>query len=670
MIPRRQSTIPLCLVAVLALVLPSVRAGADVLSGRVLDGSVPLSPLGVTLYASDPAHPQRCAEALGTDTTAGDGSFQIVYAPPGDASSVVYVIADAPRHGTTPAQGCRNFDGPVVLASVLGTAGGPLPADVVVNGRTTVAAAYALAQFIDGSRIGGRVRGFQNAAGMAGNLADAETGGAGAVLANSPNGSETETLSSFNSLANMVAACVASRAACATLFQLARPPRGPTPKNTLQALVEIARHPAPSVQKVNSLFDLSKLPPAPYQPARPVDVAPVAWTLALRFVGDGVSMDGPGNFAIDEEGSLWVANNYTYSPDPNGIVCGSKILLRFTPTGQYVSGSPYTGSGLDGAGYGVTLDPAGDVWVGNFGFASPSCSAQPGHDTVSHFHPDGSVVSGAENGYTAGGIDWPQGTVSDRNGNIWIANCGNGVVTQYPDGDPSAALQFQPDPDCTGVAECSRPFDIAFNKKGWAFVTLNEKNSVAVLQPDGTPIPESPIDASGLFDQPMGIAADSEGNMWVSNSASLRVPCPNGFLTPQTTDGSIIMIRHDGKATKGPFTGGGLTIPWGIAVDGDDNVWVANFFAQRLSHFCGRDPGACPPGSKTGSPISPDGGYAFDGLTRNTGVAIDRSGNVWVANNWKNQPNPAGNPGGYEVVVFVGIAAPIATPLIGPPQKP
>ena len=95
--------------------------------------------------------------------------------------------------------------------------------------------------------------------------------------------------------------------------------------------------------------------------------------------------------------------------------------------------------------------------------------------------------------------------------------------------------------------------------------------------------------------QPLGIAADSHGNMWVSNSASLRIPCPDGFLTPETTDGTIPMIRHDGKATKGPLPGGGLTIPWGIAVDGDDNVWVANFYAQRLSHFCGHDSGRCPP---------------------------------------------------------------------------
>jgi hypothetical protein len=91
-------------------------------------------------------------------------------------------------------------------------------------------------------------------------------------------------------------------------------------------------------QNVAQVMALSLLPPAPYQPARVV--APDAWTLALRFVGDGVSMDGPGNIAIDHEGSLWVTNNYEFKPTAVQPVCGAENLLRFTPTGEYVPGSP------------------------------------------------------------------------------------------------------------------------------------------------------------------------------------------------------------------------------------------------------------------------------------------------------------------------------------------
>jgi len=88
-------------------------------------------------------------------------------------------------------------------------------------------------------------------------------------------------------------------------------------------------------------------------------------------------------------------------------------------------------------------------------------------------------------------------------------------------------------------------------------------------------------------------------------------------------------------------------------------VWVAEFSGQRLVAFCGADPSACPPGSTVGSPLSPDDtGFAFDGLTRSTGVVVDPSGNVWVTNNWLLEPIQT-NPGGHEIVAFVGIAPPV-----------
>ncbi len=120
----------------------------------------------------------------------------------------------------------------------------------------------------------------------------------------------------------------------------------------------------------------------------------------------------------------------------------------------------------------------------------------------------------------------------------------------------------------------------------------------------------------------------------------------------------------------GGFTGGGLTIPWGIAVDGADNVWVANFEKGGLTSFCGANRSACPKGSKTGDPISPDKtGYTSELLDRNTAVQVDGSGNVWLANNWKDLPIQT-DPAGDGLVVFLGLAAPIHTPLIGTPRQP
>ena len=57
-------------------------------------------------------------------------------------------------------------------------------------------------------------------------------------------------------------------------------------------------------------------------------------------------------------------------------------------------------------------------------------------------------------------------------------------------------------------------------------------------------------------------------------------------------------------------------------------------------------------------------------VTRNTGIVVDPSGNVWVANNWKEVPIQA-NPGGYEMVVYVGVAAPVHRPApVARPDQP
>jgi hypothetical protein len=84
-----------------------------------------------------------------------------------------------------------------------------------------VAAGFALTQFIHGTSVVGRSPGPQNAAAMAGDLADLRSGGLSPILRTRPNGNQTSTLRTFNSLANMLVPCVRSQAACARLFKLA-----------------------------------------------------------------------------------------------------------------------------------------------------------------------------------------------------------------------------------------------------------------------------------------------------------------------------------------------------------------------------------------------------------------------------------------------------------------
>jgi sugar lactone lactonase YvrE len=642
-----------CLLLVTAVSPPE--AGAAELQGRVLSGARPVASAPLVLHRAAPGagRPATLARAR----TARDGSFRLHFRARARRGAAVYVTVGWPSAGPSASRNGAG-GGATRLAAVLAAR---IPRRVVVNERTTVAAGYALAQFIRSGRIAGSSPGLGNAASMAANLADARTGRVARVLSSRPNGRQTSTRRTFNSLANMLVRCVRRERECAKLFRLATPPRGRPPRGTLEAVADIARNPA---HNVGRLFKLTRT--GPYRPALRSSRRLDAWTLALRFDGDGKSLSGPGNFGIDAQGNIWVINNYEYSPRPLEPTCSSDLLFKFTPDGRFAPGSPYEGGGLSGAGFGITFDPSGDLWVGNFGFAAPGCASPPPHNSVSKFSHRGRALSpGATDtfggGFTEGSLSWPQGTVSDRAGNIWIANCGNDSVTVYPHGDPSVARNL------IGLG-VQKPFDIAFNGRGQAFVSGNSSDTVAMLNPDGSPTTRSPISGGGL-NRPLGLAVDSRGNMWVANSGVISVPCPS-VERPTSPGGSLTLIGPDGRlGNPTAFTGGGLTVPWGIAVDGDDNVWIANFERKRVSEFCGTRPGTCPPGVGTGEAISPDGsGYGFDGLTRNTGVAIDPSGNVWLTNNWKDIPVQA-NPGGHQIVAFVGLAAPLKTPLIGPPRR-
>ncbi len=566
---------------------------------------------------------------------------------------MLYLIADGPEASMR-------------MASVIGVS--PASSGTVVNERTTVATAYAMAQFLEGYELGGTYPGLQNAAAILQNLVDIYSGDVGSVLGTFPNGEFTSTMNEFNSLANMLAGCVRDSTSCTALFEQATPPGGAAPDNVLQAAANIAHFPG---QNAEALFQVSQTL-AVYEPA--LSSAPDAWTLAIRYDGNGEELDGPGNIAFDADGNAWISNNYTFNLDPFAEnVCGDTHVLKLTPTGEDYPGAPYEGGGLYGAGFGIALDLNGDVWVTSFGFQGTGCTEDPSllWNNTAKFSSAGDPISPNRDGADPGGyfLDdhaQPQGIVSDEAGNIWVANCGSDSVTMFPGGDVNQRMVFND-------FGASAPFDVAVDVNGNIWVTSNHNDSVFQLDPDGNVI-SSVLNGEAGVNYPMGIASDSLGNVWVANSGVVDTPCGDTTIHfPDEITGenaSVTMIQPNGEPTAdSPYKGGGLVAPWGIAVDGNDNVWVANFHGRRLSNICGARPSTCPEGLTTGDPISPDTGYSHDGLVRNTGVQIDPSGNVWLANNWLTVPVQT-NPGGHEIVVFIGLAEPVKTPLIGSPKRP
>jgi hypothetical protein len=81
---------------------------------------------------------------------------------------------------------------------------------------------------------------------------------------------------------------------------------------------------------------------------------------------------------------------------------------------------------------------------------------------------------------------------------------------------------------------------------------------------------------------------------------------------------------------------------------------VANYLGESISEVNGAS------SSSPGKFSSPPVGFGTDAaLLQPYSLAIDSSGNIWVA-----------NFGNNTLTQFIGLAAPVKTPLAGPPQQP
>ncbi len=650
------------------------------LSGEVVLAGEPLGDAVVTLFASGTTR-REGAIGLATATTDENGEFELDYPRTRGGVGILYLVAD---------RGYRR------VATVLG--GDGFPERVVLNELTTVATAYVMNQFLAGELIGGNQVGLGNSASVFRNLVHLGTGASGEVISTFPNGDATDAFRTFNTLGNILAAAAADPAAFAEARDLAAPPCDPAPEDLLALAATLARNPGTAPRALLELGSTNEL----YQPAlrsatkKGDDGPPITWTLMLRYGGDPSStIDGPGFVAIDGLGSIWVTNNFEYAARPTTPVCSGTTLVRLAPEGTSYGSAPYSGGGISGAGWGLGFDTRDNAWIGNFGFKGNGATCPDvASNSVSVISSEGEPLSPGpgenpdcdpdEGGFCNGGIDGPQGVVSDSVNTIWVANTCGGSLTRIPDGDPSGAVEIELVPE--DVEGEPAPFGIAIDARDRAWVTDNGASTVYCVDPDGSyreVVPSFSID----FKRPLGNAMDSLGNAWVADSGIIPIAdggnCTGrsvelsgtesryGELVPDDQFAGIMRITPDGRI-QDRYTGGGLSIPWGVAIDGDDHVWVADFNGRRVSQFCGANPRHWPCGLEVGDPISPADGYRSDALARNVAVAVDQSGNVWLSNNFLIDclGERDANPGGRTMVQFLGIASPVEGPLIGPPRRP
>jgi streptogramin lyase len=676
--------------AFFAVVFPQV-AAAQQLVGHVYGGGGPVAESIVTLWAAGQNAPTKLSE-----TKSGkDGAFDLNFETQKTESNVLYLIA----RGGTPKVGDSQGANPAI--TLMATLGANPPKEVTINELTTVASVWTGAQFLQGDTFRGHALGLKIAAGNVPNLVDFATGGLGPVIQDPMNSTQTTTLSIFNTLGDLLAGCITrvETNACAKLFAASTPPGGASPTDTLTAAEAIALHPWNEPAKLfallNDFYPARHGPGSRAAPFRPYLLfAPGTWTIALLYAGGG--LNGLGGIAIDSEGNAWAANNQMAGSQSSMFGGIGGTVSELAPNGRPISPmtTGYTGGGVDFPGWGLTIAADGNVWV-------TSIEGK----TISVFDKSGKPLS-PPTGYNFDGqLGSMQGVVATPNGDVWAVDPGKNQLAYFPKGDPAHARLLCRTVDgkaIDGTCKLEGPFHIAMDQQGRMLVSNANSNTVTRF-PANDP---SKAEELKVGYSPHAIVIDSQGNAWVANTMgepskremlALLWNKVKSKLSPEGKDdktvddfvalvhimnaypgGSVSMIRPNGTQAPGsPFTGGNSIIgPWGITVDGNDHVWIANGLGKTVTELCGVRTDTCPPGYKTGDPISPPKtGYAGKGMQYLTGVVVDPAGNVWVANNIDlmdevcitKVPNEdvSTRCGGNGFVEFFGLAKPVKTPVVG-----
>lgn len=336
-------------------------------------------------------------------------------------------------------------------------------------------------------------------------------------------------------------------------------------------------------------------------------------------------------------GTLIIGPNKAFSANPGDI-----ITVVGSESGFAGDGGPATAA-LISVPAEITFDSAGNMFF-----------ADSGNNRIRKVDVNGIVTTVAGNGLTGfsgdGGlatsakIYQPRKVAFDRAGNMYIADTSNNRVRKVNTSGIISTVAgignigFTGDGGPATAAKIGAPRSLAFDKDGNllivdsynlrirkvdsnGIITTVVGNGGAISSGDGGPA----ISASLA---PNSIVVDNAGNMFISDgyNNSVRKIDTNGIITTVAGNGDV-EFSGDG----GPATGASLYHPSGVAVDRFGNLFIADFFNNRIRMVdtCGTITTIAGTGEFG---FYGDGGPATNALLGSIfAVAVDSDGNVFIS---------------------------------------
>jgi sugar lactone lactonase YvrE len=187
--------------------------------------------------------------------------------------------------------------------------------------------------------------------------------------------------------------------------------------------------------------------------------------------------------------------------------------------------------------------------------------------------------------------------------------------------------------DVTGTAaQFNRPYGVTVDASGNGYVADSDNSRIRKISPTGAVTTLAGSGVEGFLDGtgstarffiPRGAAVDVSGNVYVADTENNRIRkvSPTGVVT--TLAGSGVEGFSDGIGTAAQFT-----LPNSVAVDAAGYVYVADEGNERIRKISPAGVVTTLAGSSRGFA---DGAAAIAQFNRPHGIAVDASGNVYVA---------------------------------------
>jgi hypothetical protein len=194
---------------------------------------------------------------------------------------------------------------------------------------------------------------------------------------------------------------------------------------------------------------------------------------------------------------------------------------------------------------------------------------------------------------SAARFDGPQGTAVDSAGNVYVADTANHTIRKITAGgvvSTLAGLAGNPgSADGTNSgARFNNPYGVAVDSAGTVYVADTDNSTIRKVTPGGVVTTLAGLagfngstdgtNTGARFFDPCGVAVDGAGNLYVADTynSTIRKITPSGIVT--TLAGSA----GNTGSTNGFGSAARFNNPYGVAVDGAGNVYVADTYNSTI----------------------------------------------------------------------------------------